>query len=70
MESFDEYKVHLEGLGKMVDLRGGLENLGYNGLLKNWYHWCHSVLMNSKNGAVLHELQDFRGRLLTIVGLT
>ena len=70
MKSFDEYRVHLEGLGEMVDMRGGLEHLGYNGLLKNWYYWCHPILMNAKNRAVLYELQDFRGRLTAIPGLT
>jgi hypothetical protein len=37
----------------MVKLRGGLEKLGYNGLLKNWYTWCNSMyMMESSSGNI------------------
>ncbi|KAL2075117.1 hypothetical protein VTL71DRAFT_59 [Oculimacula yallundae] len=40
METLDEYRVHMFGLRRMIEVRGGLDSLGYHGILKNWYQWC------------------------------
>jgi hypothetical protein len=32
-------KTHLDGLLTMVNLRGGLDALGTNGILKRWVIW-------------------------------
>ena len=31
----EEYEIHLKGINEMVKLRGGLENLGMRGMVRN-----------------------------------
>ena len=37
----EEFEIHLKGINEMVKLRGGLENLGMRGFVKNWLDVCH-----------------------------
>lgn len=69
MEDLKEYEVHLDGLRRMIELRGGLGKLGYNGLLSNWYQWCIFTSMDSGRRATLSDFQDFRGNLINSFGL-
>ncbi len=56
METLAEYKVHMDGLQRMIELRGGLDVLGYGGVLKNWYQWCNMRLRSeSARGTVMFK---------------
>lgn len=55
METLDEYRIHMNGLERMIEVRGGLNALGYNGILKNvcgmpFYQFSHPKIarQNSK----------------------
>jgi hypothetical protein len=37
--SLATYKMHMQGLARMIDLRGGLSSLGLNGLLRRMVIW-------------------------------
>lgn len=42
------YKMHMQGLTRMIELRGGLSSLGLNGLLRRMVIWI------DRNAAFLH----------------
>jgi len=37
----EEFEIHLNGINQMLLLRGGKQNLGMNGMVKNWLEVCH-----------------------------
>jgi len=37
----EEFEIHLRGINEMVKLRGGKDNLGMNGMVKNWLNVCY-----------------------------
>jgi hypothetical protein len=38
----NEYEIHLQGIHQMLKLRGGIQNLGMRGMVKNWLSICYS----------------------------
>ncbi|CAD6448455.1 beb1b999-0530-4624-af24-c03827c23f95 [Sclerotinia trifoliorum] len=37
----EEYEMHLRGINQMLIMRGGVENLGMRGIIKNWLKSCY-----------------------------
>ena len=37
----EEYETHLRGIHQMIKVRGGLKNLGMQGMVKNWIGICY-----------------------------
>ena len=37
--NFEDMRIHMNGLVKMVEMRGGLQELGWNGVLHMFISW-------------------------------
>lgn len=47
-DKWEEIENHIYGIGKMIKLRGGVDKLGYDGLIRDLYKWCIGHCPTSK----------------------
>ena len=40
--NYNELRIHMKGLQRMVHLRGGPQNLGWGGVLQTFIVWYHT----------------------------
>ncbi|CDM35594.1 transcriptional regulator family: Fungal Specific TF [Penicillium roqueforti] len=55
--SLENYNIHMQGLARLISLRGGLTSLGLNGLLQRMVIWidCNAAFLH---GSAMYFLMD------------